>query len=88
MITVNHKPKQAVKPLYKKGDVLQSTREYDGGRNYYLVLSDQRYHDDDIHTIRLVSSKGEGSDQWLERNTSTSADLVELFHGELVIKNG
>lgn len=86
MITV--KPQQISKPLYKKGDILQSTREYDGGRNYYLVLSDQRNGDDAIHTIRLVSSKGQNSDQWLERNTSTSADLVELFHGELVIKNG
>lgn len=82
------KPQETVKPLYKKGDILQSTREYDGGRNYYLVLSDQRNGAEEIQTIRLVSSKGQNSDQWLERSTSTSADLVELFHGELVIKNG
>lgn len=81
------KPQQTEKQLYKKGDILQSTREYGGGRNYYLVLSDQKDGDDEVHTLRLVSSKGQGNG-WLQCSTSTSADLVELFNGELVIKNG
>lgn len=87
MITVRDKSQMPPR-LYKKGDLLQSTRVYDGGRNYYLVLSDQRSSDDDVHTIRLVSSKGQDSVAWLERSSTTSPDLVELSEVELVIKNG
>ncbi|WYV99148.1 hypothetical protein NoPa_00150 [Pseudomonas phage vB_PpuM-NoPa] len=86
MITVNAKPATLEFKGHRKGTLLQSKEDYKDGKNIYLVLRDSPIGSE-IYAVRLVSGGGFHS-HLFEVCTSISHDLVELFHGELVIKNG
>lgn len=86
MITVNNKPAEPAFNGHLKGTLLQSKENYKEGKNIYLVLRDSPVGNE-IYAVRLVSG-GSFHSHLFEVCTSISHDLVELFHGELVIKNG
>lgn len=89
MITVNNKPTPQEFNGYRKGTLIQANSEVLGARNIYLVLEDAP-HGSNIHCIRLVvnGSAGSGDNRLFEVCHYVDYSLVELFHGELVIKNG
>ena len=71
---------------HRKGTLLQSKENYKDGKNIYLVLRDSPVGSE-IYAVRVVSGGGSNS-HLFEVCSSIAHELVELFHGELVIKNG
>lgn len=71
---------------YKKGTLIQGNLSTEGKRNIYLVLEDSP-RTQDIHCLRLVSCN-DVDVRTLEVCRYVSHSLVELFDGEVVIKNG